>query len=73
MKLTVTDDKGLKSEKSASINIKKVLTGNAVSEKENNNDYVNANPVYSKDLVSGSVSSSDDRDIFISMLLSLQI
>ncbi|MCS4464325.1 hypothetical protein JTT01_09975 [Clostridium botulinum] len=34
MKLTVTDDKGLKSEKSASINIKKVLTGNAVSEKK---------------------------------------
>lgn len=64
VKLIITDDKGIKSEKSASINIKKILTGNTVSEKESNDDYITANPVYSKDLVSGSISSSEDRDIF---------
>ncbi len=64
VKLTVTDDKGLKAEKTSSITINKVLKGNVVSEKEDNNDFTNANPVYSKDLVNGSVSSSDNKDTF---------
>jgi len=64
VKLTVTDDKGLKTEKASSITINKVLKGNVVSEKEDNNDFTTANPVYYKDLVNGSVSSSDNKDTF---------
>ncbi|EPY2286693.1 collagenase [Clostridium sporogenes] len=64
VKLTVTDDKGLKAEKTSSITINKVLKGNVKSEKEDNNDFKNANPVYSKDLINGSVSSSDNKDTF---------
>ncbi len=64
VKLTITDDKGLKAEKTSSITINKVLKGNIVSEKEDNNDFTTANPVYLKDLVNGSVSSSDNKDTF---------
>ncbi|GAA0063975.1 collagenase [Clostridium sp. CTA-1] len=64
VKLTVTDDKGLKAEKTSSITINKVLKGNIVLEKEDNNDFTTANPVYLKDLVNGSVSSSDNKDTF---------
>ncbi|WP_251861711.1 collagenase [Clostridium sp. Marseille-Q2269] len=64
VKLTITDDKGLKAEKTSNITINKVLKGNAKSEKEDNNDFQMANPVYSKDLVNGSVSSKDSRDTF---------
>ncbi|EJO5348647.1 collagenase [Clostridium botulinum] len=64
VKLTVTDDKGLKAEKTSFITINKVLKGNIISEKEDNNKFTNANPVYFKDLVQGSVSSSDNQDTF---------
>ncbi|NFP90576.1 collagenase [Clostridium sporogenes] len=64
VKLTITDDKGLKAEKTSSITINKVLKGNIVSEKEDNNDFTTANPVYLKDLVNGSVSPSDNKDTF---------
>ncbi|GAA0737268.1 collagenase [Clostridium oceanicum] len=64
VKLTITDDKGLKAEKFSTIAITKTLKGTKKSEKENNNDFTKANPVYLNDLMNGSISSNDSKDTF---------
>jgi microbial collagenase len=62
--LTVTDDQGLSSKEFKQINISKTLKGDVVLEKEENDQFENANPVYLNNLVKGSMLESDNKDIY---------
>ncbi len=64
VKLKVTNSNGFESEKYSEISIHKVLTGNPVSEKEDNNRFENANEINLNDLVSGDLQADDSQDTF---------